>query len=77
MLMETDANAHELLNEATEWLQYSRGVTQLLAELVHESEDLDCAQMSLALDAIGAMTQRGLWCLAEGRAGLVGGAAER
>ncbi|HXS17663.1 MAG TPA: hypothetical protein VN764_10770, partial [Polyangiaceae bacterium] len=66
MLMETGANAHELLNEATEWLQYSRGVTQLLAELVHESEDLDCAQMSLALDAIGAMTQRGIWCLAEG-----------
>jgi len=70
MLMETDANVHELLNEATEWLQYSRGVTQLLAELVHESEDLDCAQMSLALDAIGAMTQRGIWCLTEGRAGL-------
>jgi len=70
MLRETDANAHELLNEATEWLQYSRGVTQLLAELVHESEDLDCAQMSLALDAIGAMTQRGIRCLAEGRAGL-------
>jgi len=75
--MGTDVNAHELLNEATEWLQYSRGVTQLLAELVHESEDLDCAQMSLALDAIGAMTQRGIWCLAEGRAGLIGGAAER
>ena len=77
MLREHDANAHELLNEATEWLQYARGVTQLLAELVHESDDLDCAQMSLALDAIGAMTQRGIWCLAEGRVGLAGVAAER
>ena len=67
MLMEHDANAHELLNEATEWLQYARNVTQMLAELVHESDSVDCSRLSMTLEAIGAMTHRGIWCAAEAR----------
>jgi len=67
MLTENDANAHELLNEATEWLQYARNVTQMLAELVHESDGVDCARLSMTLEAIGAMTHRGIRCAAEAR----------
>ena len=67
MLTENDANAHELLNEATEWLQYARNVTQMLAELVHESDSVDCGRLSMTLEAIGAMTHRGIRCAAEAR----------
>lgn len=58
------ANPHDLLNQATEWLQYARGLTQLLAELVHESDTVDCARMALGLEAIGALTRMGLQCTA-------------
>jgi hypothetical protein len=68
MVLEHDANAHELLNEATEWLQYARNVTQMLAELVHESDTVDCTRLSMTLEAIGAMTHRGIQCAAEAHA---------
>jgi hypothetical protein len=67
MFKEQDATAHELLNEATEWLQYARNVTQMLAELVHESDSVDCTRLSMTLEAIGAMTHRGIRCAAEAR----------
>lgn len=51
---------HDLLNEARVWLQYARGVTVTLADLVHESEEFDPKQLSLSLEAIAAMTQAGL-----------------
>jgi hypothetical protein len=62
------ANPHDLLNEATEWLQYARGLTQLLAELVHESDAVDCQRMALGLEAIGALTRKGLQCTADAHA---------
>lgn len=62
------ANSHDLLNEATEWLQYARGLTQLLAELVHEADDVDCGRMSLGLEAIAALTRMGLQCTANAHA---------
>lgn len=67
---EPDANAstHDLLNEATEWLQYSRGLTELLAELVHESDTVDCRRMAFGLEAIGALTRMGLQCAAHAHA---------
>jgi hypothetical protein len=55
-----EPSAHELMNEATEWLQYARGVTVLLADLVHEADAVDCQQMSLALEGIAAMTREGV-----------------
>jgi len=66
--MDTQPTTHDLMNEAREWLQYARGVTQLLAELVHETDAVECTRMALALDAIGAMTQRGMRCAAEAHA---------
>jgi len=61
-------NPHDLLNEATEWLQYARGLTQLVSELVHEADTVDCQRMSLGLDAIGALIRMGLRCTADAHA---------
>lgn len=66
--IEPDATVHDLMNEATQWLQYAKGVTTLLAELVHESDSIDCARVSLAMEAIGAMMQMGLQCATEAHA---------
>ena len=62
--IDDDVTTHDLLNDATEWLQYARGLTELLAELVHESDAVDCRHMALGLDAIGALTRLGLQCTA-------------
>lgn len=66
--IDPEATTHGLLNDATEWLQYSRGLTELLAELVHESEAVDCHRMALGLEAIGALTRMGLQCTAHAHA---------
>ena len=66
--VDPDTTTHELLNEATEWLQYARGLTELLAELVHESDTFDCRRMALGLEGIGAMTRMGLRCTAHAHA---------
>lgn len=63
-----DATTHDFLNEATEWLQFSRGITELLAELIHESDNVDCRRMALGLEAIGALTRMGLQCTAHAHA---------
>ncbi|HEY4093813.1 MAG TPA: hypothetical protein VGN46_20090 [Luteibacter sp.] len=58
--IEHEPSAHELLNEAIVWLQYARGVTATLADLVHEADTVDCKQLGLSLEAIAAMTQAGV-----------------
>jgi hypothetical protein len=68
--VDPDATAHDLLNNATELLQYARGVTELLAEFVHESDAVDCRRMALSLDAVAALTQMGAHCAAEAHARL-------
>ena len=49
--LDAGATPHDLLNLATEWLQYSKGMTELLAELVHESDKLNPQQMAMGLEA--------------------------
>ncbi|UPG92640.1 hypothetical protein [Luteibacter aegosomatissinici] len=66
---------HDLLNEATMWLQYSRGVTATLADLIHEADEVDCQQLALSLEAIAAMTRLGVHQLSEARAQAYWGAA--
>jgi hypothetical protein len=61
-------SVHDLLNDATLWLQYARGVTAMLADLIHEADEVDCCQLSLALEAIAAMTSHGTRQLSEARA---------
>jgi hypothetical protein len=68
MKIDGEVTAHGLLNEATEWLQHSRGLTELLAELIHESDTVDCRRMALGLEAISATTRMGLQCTAQARA---------
>jgi hypothetical protein len=64
------ASTHDLLNEATQWLQYARGLTELLAELVHESDAVDCRRMSLGLEAISSLTRLAAQRTAEAHARL-------
>jgi hypothetical protein len=65
---EAETSTHDLLNQATEWLQYARGLTELLAELVHESDTVDCNRMAMGLKAISALTRLGVRCTAEAHA---------
>jgi hypothetical protein len=66
--VDPEASAHELMNAATEWLQFARGLTALLADLVHEADAVDCQRMALGLEAIGALTQMGVQCTAHAHA---------
>ena len=65
---EAETTNHDLLNQATEWMQYARGLTELLAELVHESDTVDCHRMAIGLEAISALTRLGARCTAEAHA---------
>jgi hypothetical protein len=57
--MGNELSIHELLNEATAWLQYARGVTVTLADLVHEAGELEGKQLALSLEAIAEMIRTG------------------
>lgn len=52
-------STHDLLNQATMWLQYSRSLTATLADLIHEAEEVNCKQLALSLEAIAAITLLG------------------
>ncbi|WNL47553.1 hypothetical protein RKE25_07935 [Dyella sp. BiH032] len=64
-----NASPHDLLSDATEWLQYARHTTRLLADLINEEEPLDHRHLSISLEGIAAMTAMGIRCaaLAQGR----------
>ncbi|MDQ0011552.1 hypothetical protein J2T07_003766 [Luteibacter jiangsuensis] len=66
--IDPEASAHDLLNDATEWLQYARGLTGFLADLVHESDSVDCARLALSLEAIGGLMHMGVQCTAHAHA---------
>ena len=65
------ATAHELMNDATEWLQYARGVSSLLASLIYEAEEVKCKDMASSLDAIEAMVHMGLQCASQAHTRMV------
>ena len=64
-----NASPHDLLSDATEWLQYARHTIRLLADLVDETDELDKQRLSISLEGIAAMTAMGIRCiaLAQGR----------
>jgi hypothetical protein len=66
--LDPDATPHDLLNGAIEWLQYARGLSEFLADLVHESDAVDCRRMALSLEAIAALTNMGVQCTAQAHA---------
>jgi hypothetical protein len=60
-----ETSSHDLMNESIQWLQYARGLTGLLADLIHEADVVDCQRMALGLEAIGALTHMGVQCTAQ------------
>jgi hypothetical protein len=60
-----DATAHDLMNEATQWLQFARGLTGLLSEFVHEADVIDGKRLALGLDGIEALMHMGVQCTAQ------------
>ncbi|HEY4090495.1 MAG TPA: hypothetical protein VGN46_03195 [Luteibacter sp.] len=72
-----EPSVHALLNEATVWLQYARGLTVTLADLIHEAEGIECKHLSLSLEAVAAMMQTGTESLAQAHAKLLWDNGER
>jgi hypothetical protein len=63
--IDPEATLHDLMNEATEWLQYARSLTRLLADFIHESETVDCQRVAHGMEAIGALMHMGVQCTAQ------------
>jgi hypothetical protein len=72
---EQTPSVHDLLNDATQWLQYARSVLSLVADLIHEADEVDYKQLSLTLEAIAAMTGHGTRKLCDARAQMIWEAA--
>ena len=72
---EQTSSVHDLLNDATQWLQYARSVMTLVADLIHEADEVDYRQLSLTLEAIAAMTAHGTVKLCDARAQMIWEAA--
>ncbi len=75
--IDPEASVHDLLNDATEWLQYARGLMDVLSEFVHESDAVDTSRIALSLGAIAAITHLGLQCSAQAHARIAWESAER
>jgi hypothetical protein len=56
------ASADELLNDATEWLQYAYHSLKLLAELVDERDRIDTRRLPIMLEGIAAFVEMGTRC---------------
>lgn len=63
-----DASVDELLNDATEWLQYARCLTDLLTETVADAACPDRRRLTMALGAIGVLTGMGAQCAMQAHA---------
>ena len=59
------AGADELLNDATEWLQYAYNALKLLAELVDERGSIDTHRLPIMLEGIAAFVEMGTRCAAQ------------
>jgi hypothetical protein len=60
--LDEEAGVNALLNDATEFLQYARGITGLLVEALQDDEDFDKPRIRLALGAINALVVMGVQC---------------
>jgi len=60
--LDAEAGINALLNDASEFLQYARGVTGLLVESLHDDEIPDRQRVLLALGAIDALVVMGVQC---------------
>ena len=56
------AGPDELLNDATEWLQYAYNAVKLLAELVHGHGEVDTQRLPIMLEGVAAFIDMGARC---------------
>ena len=66
--LDPDASINALLNDATECLQYARGITDLLVESLQEDEIPERQRTLLALGGVGALITMGVQCAARAHA---------
>jgi len=60
--LDAEAGVNASLNDASEFLQYARGVTGLLVETLQDDEILDRRRLLLTLGAIDALVLMGVQC---------------
>ena len=64
------AEPDELLNDATEWLQYAYHSLKLLAELVDERGSIDAHRLPIMLEGIAAFVEMGSRCATQAHMGM-------
>ena len=58
--IDTETSVHELMNDATEWLQYAQRLTGFVSELIEDAGELKGKEMAAVLMVIDALMSRGL-----------------
>ena len=58
----TEVSVHELMNDATEWLQYAQRLTGFVSEVAEEAVELEGKEMANVLVVVDALLRRGLDC---------------
>ncbi|NID16654.1 hypothetical protein [Luteibacter yeojuensis] len=66
--IDPDTTTHDLLNSATELVQYAGGLIAMLAALVHEGEKIDSQNMAFALEGAEVLTKLGVQCVSHAHA---------
>ena len=61
-IVNPDATVHDLMNGVTEWLQYAKSITHLLAEVIDEADDLKRKDLGIALEAIEEAMRKCIDC---------------
>lgn len=66
--IDPESTSHALWNDGTELLRYARGITAMLAELIHEADAVDCRKLAHSLEGVDVLMQLGLECTAQAHA---------
>ena len=65
-----EATTTELLNDATEWLQYARNTVALFGELIEDAGEVDESRLAVALRGVSALIELGTQCAMQAHAQL-------
>ena len=60
--VDVETNVHQLMNDATEWLQHAQRLTGFVSELIEDAGELKGKEMAAVLMVIDALMSRGLDC---------------
>ena len=69
--VEPETSVHQLMNDATEWLQYAQRLTGFVSELIEDAGELKGKEMAAVLMVIDALMSRGLDCAMQAHTQLV------